>query len=317
MTRWLFVLGPGRSGTTLLSNLLSRSSRIYIAPETKYFQQVWSQRHLLRLLPRKRRIRRIVDHVIASEYPAEPPTLPARRADLIDALEAAPDLEEGFLAILSTLSDRPVLGEKTPWHTFFVDRIERLDPDARFVAITRDAPAAVASTWNREGFRRVDTLTRCIARWIFMNRKLLEIRSRLPRDRFRLIRFEDLVRDPEPVLREVCELLGVPLESEMLHPTFQDSSLRSDEDTEGFDPGVLHRWREAFSREELRRARAHTWRISRDLGYGAEPARASLGERAAVALELWILGRGLSLMRSGFYPFGAATSATGEPRPSE
>lgn len=316
MTRWLFVLGPGRSGTTLLSDLLNRSSRIYIAPETKYFQQVWSQRHLLRLLPRTRRIRRIVDHVIASEYPADPPTLRARREDLVDALERTGNLEEGFLAMLSTLSDRPVLGEKTPWHTFFVDRIRRLAPEARFVAITRDAPATVASTWKREGFRRVDSLTRCIARWIFMNREILELRKRVGRDRFRLFRLEDLVREPEPVLRRVCAFVGVPLEPEMLRPTFQDSSLRSEGEGTGFDHGVLHRWREALAPDEVRRIRAQTWRISRALGYDAEPAEPAMLERLAVALELWVLGRAVSLMRSGFFPFGAATSARRGPRPT-
>lgn len=325
MTRWAFVVGPGRSGTTLLSDLLNRSSRIHIAPETKFFLQVWSQRHLLRLVPRKRRLRRIVDHVVASEYPAHPPVFAPRRDDFVQALEEAPSLEAGFLSMLRTLSDRPVLGEKTPWHTFFVDRIRRAAPDARFVGITRDAPATVASTWKREGFRRVDTLTRCIARWIFMNRELLRVRERLGPDRFHLVRFEDLVREPAATLGDVCGFLDVPLEPQMLHPTFQDSSLRGNEGGEepdhggnepdgsggGFDTGALERWRDALDEDQIRRVRGHTWRISGRLGYPERPEPAGATERLAVFLELKVLGAGVALMRSGLYPFGAATRRTG------
>ena len=311
MPRRVFIVGPGRSGTTLLSNLLDRSSQIYIAPETKYLQQVWSQRHLLNLMPRKRRIQKIVDHVISSEYPAEPPTLPAHREQMIQSLKGASNLEEGFLALLDTLSDRTVIGEKTPWHTFFVERIRRIAPNARFVGITRDAPATVASTWRRRGFRRVDSLTQCIARWLLMNQELLDLRERMPRSQFRLILFENLVRDPESVIGEVCELLEVPLERPMLRPTSQDSSLRSEmsqSQKEGFDLGVLNRWREALSPDETRRIRALTWKTSQALGYPAEPAEAGLTDRIAVGIEFAILSGAVRLMHSGFYPFGAATS---------
>lgn len=305
MTRWAFVVGPGRSGTTLMSDLLNRSSRIHIAPETKFFLQVWSQRNLLRLLPRRRRARAIAEHLVASEYPAEPPTFPAHRDAFVSALESAPSLEEGFLAVLRLLSDRPVLGEKTPWHTFFVDRILRAAPAARFVGVTRDAPATVASTWKREGFRRVDTLTRCIARWIFMNRELLRVRDRLGCDRFLLVRFEDLVRDPDGALTEVSAFLEVPLEPEMLRPTHQDSSLRSDDEGGGFDTRALDRWREALGDDAVRRVRGHTWRLSGRLGYAERPERVGRTERLGVAAELTALRAGVGLMRSGFYPFGA------------
>lgn len=315
MTRWAFVIGPGRSGTTLLGNLLNRSSQIYIAHETKYFQQVWSQRHLLRFVPRRRRIPLVVDHVISSEYPADPPTFRSHRDEFITALRDVESLEAGFLALLRTLSDRPVLGEKTPWHTFFVEQIDRVASDARFVAITRDAPATVASTLGREGFRRVDSLTRCIARWIFMNRELLRVREALPDDRLQLVRFEDLVREPEAVLGEVCAFLDVALEPPMLQPTSQDSSLREEDSGGGFDTGALHRWRETLTGDQVRRIRSHTWRTSRALGYAVDPVDAGLADRIAVNGELAILAAGIHLMRSGFYPFGPAARLVSDSGP--
>lgn len=309
MTRWTFVVGPGRSGTTLVSNLLNRSSSIFIAPETKYFQQVWSQRHLLRLLPRRRRARLVADHVVSSEYPADPPTFPSHRDEFVAALERVGSLEEGFLSILRTLSDRPLVGEKTPWHTVFVHQIRRVAPDARFLGVTRDAPATVASTLGREGFRRVDTLTRCIARWIYLNEELLRVRESLPENRFLLVRFEDLVRDPAAVMKDVCEFLGTPLEPPMLRPTSQDSSHRPDGGGDGFDAGVLERWRDELTAEQVRRIRSHTWEVSRKLGYPVEPVEARALDRLAVGGELAILSAGVGVMRSGFYPFGPAARA--------
>lgn len=307
MTRWAFVVGVSRSGTTLLSNVLSRSPRIYVAPETKYFQQVWSQRHLLGLLPMQRRVEAVVDHLIAAEYPADPSTFAPRRDEIEAAIRRAPSLKEGFLELLRTLSDRPVLGEKTPWHTFFIDQILSIAPEARIVGITRDAPATVASMWKREGFRRVDTLSQCIARWILTNRELLAQRDRLGSDQFHLVRFEDLVRHPESTVEDLCSFLSVPPDRRMLRPSSQDSSLRNGDDRRGFDTGTLDRWRTVFDDEQVRFIRAQTGHLARRLGYSDGAERSHLLERASVCKELVLLRVGISLMRSGVYPFGAAT----------
>lgn len=329
-SRWAFVVGSGRTGTTLLSQLLGTSPEVFIAPETKYFQQVWSQRHLLRLLPRHVRNRKIVEHIIAREYPADSPVFGPKRDDLLEAIREASSLTHGFFALLSTLSDRPVLGEKTPWHTFFVREIRSVAPEARFIAMVRDAPATVASLRGRSGFRRVDTLIQCTARWNVFHEEIIRLIRFLEPTQLRVIRFEDLIRNPEAELRGACDFLGVGFESRMLEPAYQDSSFRSVHPREpvGFDTAVLDRWRSALSSEEVHRIRCLTREARRSLGYGvvgdSTPDRPGRLDAIRLAMESRILRAGIGIMRSGFYPFGALTSPltrrggeeAGEPKPS-
>jgi hypothetical protein len=58
------------------------------------------------------------------------------------------------------------------------------------------------------------------------------------------VRFEDLVTDPEAVLRSVCDFVGVPFEPTMLADVdVVGSSFESGRHAgEGFDPRAAARW---------------------------------------------------------------------------
>ena len=277
---YVFVVGCARSGTTLLSRILGRSDEVFVSPETKYFHTVWSQRHILSLLPPALRTRRVVDCLIDSEYPADPPLFPARRSEIERAIAASANLRDAFPAVLASLSPAPVLGEKSPWHAFFVDEMLASAPGARAVAIVRDAPAVVASLLGRPGFRRVATLAQCAARWRLANEEIVHLARRLPPHVFRVVRFEDVIEDPETEVRGLCAWLGIRFDPAMLSPTGQDSSLRRGGGQGGLDEGALTRWRERLSDAQVRRVRALTAPVARRLGYERDDVPADHREPA-------------------------------------
>jgi len=305
---YLYIIGLGRSGTTLLSNLLNRSSHVFIAPETKFFLHVWSQRLFLSLLPRRARAEAIVERLMVSEYPRDPAIFPEHRDEFVRILTETESLTAGFPRLLSSLSDRPVLGEKTPWHTLFVEAILQATPDARFLAMTRSAPATVASTLGRDGFRRVGTVHQCVARWLHFNRELVRLQDALP-GRVLLLRFEDLVLEPQATMQRVANFIGIPLEPVMLEPTHQDSSLRPAASEPGMDTGAVDRWTAKLSSVRLQQVEALTWQVSHRLGYDAQPAEPRLSDKVRVAAEIGVLRFMTLLMRGGLYPVGAATDA--------
>lgn len=96
-------------------------------------------------------------------------------------------------------------GEKTPLHTWHVDDMARVFPDAQFVAMVRHPNASIASNMTRFGLR----LTRAGQHW---NRYTKEVVRQAARhgDRFSVIRYEDFVLRPEPLMRELLERLGEP-----------------------------------------------------------------------------------------------------------
>jgi hypothetical protein len=66
--------------------------------------------------------------------------------------------------------------------------------------------------------------------------------SRRYPDRYRLVRFEDVVTSPQATLERVCQFLGVQPEPQMLEQKV--TSKGAQVGRAGFDAGAADRWRE-------------------------------------------------------------------------
>jgi hypothetical protein len=211
-----FIVGTGRSGTTLLQAMLASHSRIDIPPETKFFQ-----RH----------------DPIEPRFGGDP--LPADRFDAwrrdyfasqdwadvgLDRAEveglmrlsdrSAADLFLCLLRAWRARSGKPRLGEKSPLHCKCVQRIRQVFPSARFVHIYRD-PRDVVSSMRTMGWTQ-GSIRDQARNW----RKILDEHRRLsvelPPQTYTGVRFETLVAHPETELRRLCAFLGEEFEPAML-----------------------------------------------------------------------------------------------------
>lgn len=115
--------------------------------------------------------------------------------------------------------DRPMWLEKSPLHLGYVDLIEQIIPEARFVHILREGPDVVASLYEAtqryaEPWRRIyPTLDHCIDQW----NHCVKLSSRyVQRARHTMVRYEELISDPEATLKRLCRFTGVEFEPEML-----------------------------------------------------------------------------------------------------
>src|SRR5687768_11794631 len=102
-------------------------------------------------------------------------------------------------------------GEKTPLHTWHVDAMARLFPDAAFIAMVRHPGASTVSNMKRfhQGAIRMS---------IHYNRYTREI-ARLAaahQERFVVLRYEDLVLRTEPTMRALLDWLGEPWSDRVL-----------------------------------------------------------------------------------------------------
>jgi hypothetical protein len=96
-------------------------------------------------------------------------------------------------------------GDKTPYHVWHMEQAARVFPDAVFVATVRHPGAVTASVRNRFGY----AVPRATHHWMRINLEMTYQAARLGH-RFALCRYEDLVLDPEPTLRELLAWLGEP-----------------------------------------------------------------------------------------------------------
>ena len=102
-------------------------------------------------------------------------------------------------------------GDKTPLHTWHVDAMARLFPDAAFVGIVRHPGGAVGSNMGRFGHSFPRALTH-VARY---EREIARQAARHG-DRFAILRYEELVLSPEALLRELLDWLGEPWSNRVL-----------------------------------------------------------------------------------------------------
>jgi hypothetical protein len=106
-------------------------------------------------------------------------------------------------------------GEKTPWNVRHLEQLVAMFPRCRILHMVRDLRAVVASKRRLPRTSR-DVVTNAI-KWRIDVEAAHRFKASNPcaRDVLLELRYEDLVADPEPVLRRICEFIGEPFAADM------------------------------------------------------------------------------------------------------
>jgi hypothetical protein len=122
-----------------------------------------------------------------------------------------------FHIIMSQYGERvgkPVWGTQSAWLDWYIDDVFATDPGTTVIHVLRDPRdryAEVKGLWG-EGRGQAGAAS---AKW---NTAVRLARRNLARHegRYRVVRFEDLVRNPEGTLAGICQLVGVAFDDRML-----------------------------------------------------------------------------------------------------
>ncbi len=193
----IFIVGSTGCGTSLLRCLLDRHERIAI-PRPTGFMRAAAAQEFIPFWPYGERWHRRLG--------VDDERFDARLGDLYGGLFRDHAEREG----------KARWGDATPWHVWHLDGLARLFPEARFVGMVRHPGGNVASAMTRLGLKR-RTAARRYAR---DNRELVRQAAALG-GRCVLLRYEDLVTEPEPVLRELLDWLGEPWSERLLDGTVE------------------------------------------------------------------------------------------------
>jgi hypothetical protein len=201
----IFVVGTGRSGTTLLRLMLCAHPRIYITHEASFY--MWEALYLKRA-PR----RAFLEHYFQS------PWFRWLRIDPERVMAGLPDplpreqIGAAYAAIMREKAGgygRVRYGDKTPNNAMYLARIFRDFPGAKVVRIIRDPRGVVQSLtrmpWASSSLHAsahfCESERRAVARY---------------RDRMLTIRLEDLLADPRTVMSQVLAYVGEPWDDAVL-----------------------------------------------------------------------------------------------------
>lgn len=241
-----FIVGSGRSGTTLLAAALNRHPKISVPAETHFFTR-------LRLFGGWSRVSRnseeldafLRDMIKLAELPCTP-------ADILSQCRSSsPSCRELFNALMASLvggHGKPFCIEKTPSHLFSAKYIREVFPEAKLIVTIRDgrdvAKSYTRMPWAPDSY--VDNLLTwraCVEEGdaILVNRDTI------------LVKFENLVRVPEAELEKLCDFLGVAFSPSLLTPDGSETQLYTprqkwkEKVSGAFDAAEVEKWRRELS----------------------------------------------------------------------
>jgi len=200
----LFVIGPPRSGSTLLARMIGAHSQIMGRPEP----------HLLTPLAHLGYYDKVdkapYDAVLAAEAQREfVGALPGGEQDYLAACRAYCDTLYGRM--LASKPGKQLFLDKTPAYGLILDFIAKVYPTAKYVVLTRH-PLAVFSSYAESFFNgdyaAAQAYNPLLERYVPAIAKFLRDK---PAPIYHVV-YEQMVADPERVLGEIFAFLGVPNE---------------------------------------------------------------------------------------------------------
>lgn len=205
-----FVVGVGRSGTTLLRMMLDAHPELAIPAETHFLPE------LIERDGTGVSTAELVDAVAAARTWGDFGLERAQLAEAAarDGAEGAAGVARAFYRLCAEARGKPRWGDKTPGYVKRMRPIAAALDEARFVHLIRDGRDVALSRLAR-GMGAEKTIAEVAELW---RRRIKRARRQAKRIRGRYLelRYEDLVAEPEPTLRRVCDLVDLGYDPAML-----------------------------------------------------------------------------------------------------
>jgi Sulfotransferase family len=215
-----FIVGSGRSGTTLLRAILDSHPELAIPDEVSFIVRLSRPHYAARYgWPRRFRTDQCVELLLANgslrRWGMPPEEI--RSAVLGPPAAPATSFAEAVRRLYRRFAERQGkarYGDKTPMHVLYLGRLGRMFPEARFVHLVRDgrdvALSYLDAAWGPA------TVEEAAVEW---RRRVAAGRRagrRLGPGRYVEVRYEDLAADPEPVVRRLCEFTTLSWDDRLL-----------------------------------------------------------------------------------------------------
>lgn len=236
---FFFVVGRPRSGTTLLRTLFDAHPNTSVPPESQF---------IINLYPKYGKITNWTETNILSFYDE------LISQWLFDTWTV--DLKELKKALLSyqgkysygtickvvyskynSLFEKRELmffGDKNPGYAIYSKLLLKIFPEAKFIHITRDYRDNFVSIKNVDFELPIPSLV--VQKWKYFFKKFKKD-SALKPDSYYIIKYEDLAKEPETQMKNLCEFIGINFDDSIFNfPEKKDEILRI------YPPGYIHNY---------------------------------------------------------------------------
>ncbi|PCI96749.1 MAG: hypothetical protein COB15_09175 [Flavobacteriales bacterium] len=218
-----YILGIGRSGTTLLVNILNRHSETLATPESVFIQFFYAS-FKNRTSFSKTDVNAILDFIKVNEklqpfinwdfnykyFDALLYPLKINYDELINVilLQFIPPEKKG--------QNIKVLIDKNPGNSLFGEALFKLNKNSKAIIMIRDYRANILSRKEKKHWRSTNVIYNAI-RWLKFNNALFRLSNKFS-NRTLFIRYEDLVTDGEKTVKKITTFLDIPFSLDLLEP---------------------------------------------------------------------------------------------------
>lgn len=278
-----FIVGSARSGTTLLRLILNSHHAVAVPPESRFVTELWQGVEdedvpgFLDKLAGHRQFQ-------AWELPIEAVAAEIGKHESVAYREAIQAVYRAY----AKAHGKARWGDKTPRYVLNIPLLADLFPDARFVHLVRDG-RNVALSYAGMPF---GPKTAPKAAVVWSERVLAGVRDGRPLGamRYREIRYEDLVRDTEAQVKDLCSFLDLPFDPAMLDYTERARDFVF-EKAARFNPHVLEKpqsdvrsWEDTMPDRQVELFESIAGSALSEFGYPRRFESPSFGARVAAQL---------------------------------
>lgn len=273
----IFVVGNSRSGTTLMGSILGLNPNIFTFEELHFFGTLWSEsdRHktldLIQAEAMAAKLLAIQDEDVISHK--DPKLFAEEAKTVIQRLNTqsynATDILQVFLTYTAEKNGKKIPCEQTPRNVLYISELLELYPHCHIINMVRDPRDVLLSQkykWKirflgasnipyREAIRawanyHAITISKLwnVAINAADKHSKSDYSTTSPTDRLITIRFEDLITQPETILRQVCDFTGIEFAPEMLQVSQSEGGVSSHKKIapgqKGIDSSATGKWKQ-------------------------------------------------------------------------
>lgn len=267
----VFVVGTPRSGTTLTAGIIGNHSRIFMPAETHFFDDIYARRQQLGDPANPESMRRISVRLSTlyrrqheGQYQKQHADFfndPDKITQLIGPCADYRDVFSRFMEIQMEMADKLRWGNQVPRDIFNISEILNFYSDARIVVCVRDlrdfllSYSAMKNVVPSKHVARQKSLYHPVVTgllWRATVRHIQTLKRQVEADHLLILRYEDLVSEPEVAARSICSLIGEDFEPQMLDVSDNNSSKGSDSaQASGIFRSSVGRWKNNLPSEHV------------------------------------------------------------------
>ena len=214
-----FIVGIGRSGTTLLTKILNKHSDIQCKPEANFLlfflhhfkQQIGFKSSDIDLIFDQIKTYSLSHPIVGWNFDFD--SAKNRIKKICDSdknlsyKNLCKHIYEQFETEGIEKTNAKIIIDKNPGYTILIDKLYEFSKDSKFIWLLRDYRANVLSR-KQSAYLKSPAVAFNAIRWLYFNRIALNFQKKYP-DNVLIVRYEDLVSNDRDITKEIYNFLKV------------------------------------------------------------------------------------------------------------